>query len=228
MIYCINNGVINIYHYKLVANDENKAVMYACNQHEIDTIKEYWENQLHHTLTVEEIDNSEYSWMEGIPVEEPEEAESIMNRGESVYLDSKYSPSLLDSVKELVNIIFSTAKVDTETVLKISGLLSEYAPGNHTKGEIYKAYGQVWECIQNFDTNTYPDIYPLSDAWFTFNKPYHGRSAETARPWLKPEHGTTDMYLKDEYMIYTDDQVYKCLRDTVYSPEEYAADWEKQ
>ena len=38
--------------------------------------------------------------------------------------------------------------------------------------------------------------------------------------------GTTDMYHAGEYMIYTDNKIYKCLRDSVYSPEEYASDWE--
>lgn len=31
-----------------------------------------------------------------------------------------------------------------------------------------------------------------------------------------------------EYMVWTDGTIKKCLRDTVYSPEEYAADWEVQ
>lgn len=29
-----------------------------------------------------------------------------------------------------------------------------------------------------------------------------------------------------EYMVWTDGTIKKCLRDTVYSPDEYAADWE--
>lgn len=39
---------------------------------------------------------------------------------------------------------------------------------------------------------------------------------------------TTDMYLTGEFMIYTDGNIYKCLSDTVYSPEEYAAHWQIQ
>lgn len=53
-----------------------------------------------------------------------------------------------------------------------------------------------------------------------------GKSPETARPWTKPLAGTTDMYHAGEYMVWTDGTIKKCLRDTVYSPEEYAADWE--
>lgn len=51
-------------------------------------------------------------------------------------------------------------------------------------------------------------------------------TAETARLWVKPWAGTTDMYHTGEYMIYTDDKIYRCLTDTVYSPEEYAQAWE--
>ena len=42
---------------------------------------------------------------------------------------------------------------------------------------------------------------------------------------MKPT-STSDMYLVDECMIWTDGGVYRAKRDTVYSPEEYAGDWE--
>lgn len=45
-------------------------------------------------------------------------------------------------------------------------------------------------------------------------------------PWVKLWAGTTDMYHAGEYMVWTDGTIKKCLRDTVYSPDEYAADWE--
>lgn len=41
-----------------------------------------------------------------------------------------------------------------------------------------------------------------------------------------PMYGTTDMYLTGEYMVYTDGQMYKCLSNTSYSPEEYAQAWQ--
>ena len=57
-------------------------------------------------------------------------------------------------------------------------------------------------------------------------RPLHGKSVATARQWVKPQYGTTDMYHAGEYMVYTDGKVYRCLSDTPYSPEEYAAAWE--
>ena len=58
------------------------------------------------------------------------------------------------------------------------------------------------------------------------HRPLHGTSPETARPFVKPSHGTVDIYKVGEYMIWTDGTVKRCLRDTNFSPEEYAADWE--
>lgn len=42
---------------------------------------------------------------------------------------------------------------------------------------------------------------------------------------LEMVENITDMYHIGEYMVWTDGTIKKCLRDTVYSPEEYAADW---
>lgn len=38
----------------------------------------------------------------------------------------------------------------------------------------------------------------------------------------KPETGAHDMYKAGEYMIWTDGIIKKCLRDTNFSPTEYA------
>lgn len=117
--------------------------------------------------------------------------------------------------------------VDTDDKrLRVSGLYEAWAPGNHAVGEIYNAEGQTWECVQAYDNQVYPDIRPGEAAWHTFNRPLHGTTPETARPWCKPQHGTTDIYHVGEYMVWTDGGVYRCLRDTDFSPEEYPADWE--
>ena len=82
-------------------------------------------------------------------------------------------------------------------------------------------------CWTAHDNAIYPDINPDNpQTWANFWRPLHGKSPETARPWTKPWAGTTDMYHAGEYMVWTDGTIKKCLRDTVYSPDEYAADWE--
>lgn len=117
--------------------------------------------------------------------------------------------------------------VDTDDKrIRASGLYPDWVQGKHPKGEIYNAMGQTWECFSPYDNAVYPDIRPGEAAWYTFNRPLHGTSPETARPWVQPEHGTTDMYRAGEYMIYTDKELYRALRDTNFSPEEYPADWE--
>lgn len=116
---------------------------------------------------------------------------------------------------------------DDEERIKVSVLYPDWSEGKHEVGEIYNADEQTWECFQAYDNAIYPDINPKNSAWFTFNRPLHGKSLETARPFVKPM-GAHDMYHVGEYVIWTDGAVYKCVTDTVYTPEEYAMAWEKQ
>ena len=117
--------------------------------------------------------------------------------------------------------------VDTDDKrLRASGLYPEWTPGAHSVGEHYNATGQTLEVFTAYDNAVYPDIRPGEAAWYTFNRPLHGTSPETARPWVKPQHGTTDIYHAGECMIWTDGTIHRCLRDTNFSPEEYPADWE--
>ena len=109
--------------------------------------------------------------------------------------------------------------------LRASGLFADWAAGSYQVGDIRNAKDQTWECFQAHDNATYPDINPDNAAWYTFWRPLHSKSPETARPFT-PVQGAHDMYRAGEYMIYTDGLTYKCLSDTNFSPEEYAAAWE--
>lgn len=109
--------------------------------------------------------------------------------------------------------------------LRASGLFADWTEGTYSVGDIRNAKGQTWECFQAHDTATYPDINPDNAAWFTFWRPLHGKSPDTARPFV-PVQGAHDMYRAGEYMVYTDGLTYRCLSDTNYSPEEYGAAWE--
>lgn len=166
-------------------------------------------------------------------------------------LNREYIPSEQESLVAVGKMFLMTMSVtDAETKLSVSGLYDTWTAGKYEVGDIRNHGGQTWECIQAHDNAVYPDITPDNlQTWHTFWKPLHGKSAETARPWVKPQFGTTDMYhageymiytdgkkqfgttdmyLAGEYMIYTDGKRYKCLSDTVYSPEEYAQAWEVQ
>lgn len=120
----------------------------------------------------------------------------------------------------------ASATMTADEAIWFMDLCKEWAEGSHKTGEVYKANGQLWQCIQDYDNAVYPDIVPGGSAWGTFHKPYHGTSPETALDWVAPT-GAHDMYLAGEYMIWTDGTVYRCISGTAYSPEEYAGAWEK-
>lgn len=109
--------------------------------------------------------------------------------------------------------------------IRASGLYEEWLEGEYQVGDIRNNGGQTWECFQAHDNATYPDIKPDNPAWFTFWRPLHGTSPETARPFV-PVQGAHDMYRVGEYMIYTDGKTYQCKQDTNFSPEDYAQAWE--
>lgn len=83
--------------------------------------------------------------------------------------------------------------------------------------------GQVYGLLQPYNAAHYPDTTPANTPalW----RVLHTTDPAKAKPYIKPT-STSNMYLKGECMLYTDGVVYRSLRDTVYSPEEYAADWE--
>lgn len=55
---------------------------------------------------------------------------------------------------------------------------------------------------------------------------YHGTSEVTARPYIAPT-GAHDMYRIDEYMIWTDGQIYRCKMDTDRGPDVLPDRWEE-
>ena len=142
-------------------------------------------------------------------------------------LNRRYIPPVQDSLAAACKMFLKTVpEQDAESKLSVSGLYKTWAAGKYEVGDICNRAGQTWECIQAHDNAEYPDIVPENaQTWHTFWKPLHGKSAVSARPWVKPQYGTTDMYFTGECMVYTDGKVYKCLSDTVYSPEEAAGAW---
>lgn len=117
--------------------------------------------------------------------------------------------------------------VDTDDKrIRASGLYQEWKEGAHAEGDIYNAEGQTWECYQAYDNAEHPDIRPGESAWYTFNRPLHGTTPETARPFV-PVQGAHDMYHAGEYMIWTDGSIQRCKEDTNFSPEDYPQAWEE-
>lgn len=145
-------------------------------------------------------------------------------------LNEKYIPSETDSLSAFAKAYMKENPIQAVSMkLAVSGLYDTWVLGKYEVGDIRNHAGQTWECHQAHDNSIYPDINPDNpQTWANFWRPLHGDSIANARPWVKPWAGTTDMYLTGEFMVYTDGNIYKCLSDTTYSPEEYAAHWEIQ
>lgn len=139
--------------------------------------------------------------------------------------------------------LFSMVSPDLtdEEVLSIPSMYPRWEAGKHTKGEIFttsstdvedaetpEEWEQIWECYQDYDNAVYPDIAPGLSAWFTFNRPLHGKSKSTARPYVPSKAGAEGRYLKGEWIFYKG-WLHECVAEngTVYSPDEYAQDWRK-
>lgn len=117
---------------------------------------------------------------------------------------------------------------DDDKRIRASGLYDEWTAGNHAVGDIYNAEGQTWECYQAYNNAANPDIIPGNSAWFTFNRPLHGKTPETARPFVQPTH-SKDIYFYGECMIWTDGTTQRCIapNGTNFSPADYPGGWEE-
>lgn len=145
---------------------------------------------------------------------------------EQAALTARYIPSEAQSAAAVGRMVLAQmADLDDDSRIRVSGLYEPWMAGKYEAGDIRNAGGQTWECFQAHDCAVYPDIKPDSAAWFTFWRPLHGKSPETARPFV-PVQGAHDMYHAGEYAIY-EGALYKCVQDTAYSPADYAPAWEK-
>lgn len=155
-----------------------------------------------------------------------EKLEELKKEEESFLLARTYIPKGTKSSIELCRILLNTAELSEENKIKVSGLYLTWEPGKYEVGDIRNYSGQTWECFQAHDNLVYPDIKPDNAAWFTFWRPLHGKSPETARPFV-PVQGAHDMYHIGEY-AYFNGKLYKCIQDTAYSPKDYAQAWQEE
>lgn len=111
------------------------------------------------------------------------------------------------------------------TVNQITAIIPAWTSGKYVVGDVRLFKGIPCKCVQAHDSGQNPSWTPeVASLWMQ----YHGTSVETARPYLQPQ-GAHDAYQKNEYIIWTDGKVYRSKVDAnVYSPKDYAANWEKQ
>lgn len=112
---------------------------------------------------------------------------------------------------------------NSDALVKMLDYILDWTQGIYVIGDVRKYNEQPKTCCQAHDSTSNPDWTPdVTSLW----SPYHAKSEENALPWVQPT-GVQDMYLVNEYMIFTDEKVYKCISDTAYSPTEYAAAWQE-
>lgn len=156
-------------------------------------------------------------------VKQAKESITVLAGKENV--TSKEVTELRAGIEQLY--VASDTSVDTK--INMINFCPDWISGNHTVGEIYKTTSdgirQIWECIQSYDNEIYPNLIPTDPSWNTFHKPFHGTTPETALEYVAPT-GAHDIYKIGEYMLYTDNKIYKCIKDTNFSPEEQSDAWE--
>lgn len=101
--------------------------------------------------------------------------------------------------------------------------LRPWTPAGYAVGDVRLYEGIPYKCVQPHDSTGNPAWTPSATPALWMQ--YHGTSVDTARPWIAPT-GSHDIYKSGEYMIWTDDLIYKCITNTNFSPTEYAQAWE--
>ena len=169
-----------------------------------------------------------YRYENGVLTLDEEKWSAVQQAAEEAALKERYIPSAQNSMEAVARMALAAlAPEDDDARLRASGLYADWSSGAYAVGDIRNAGGQTWECFQAHDNAVYPDIRPGNAAWYTFWRPLHGKSAETARPFVTVQ-GAHDMYRTGEYMVWTDGRIYRCVSDTNFSPDEYAQAWEKK
>lgn len=135
----------------------------------------------------------------------------------------------LDAIASLVYVsrqfLNGNAITEDDQKLRASGLYEDWTPGTAYKaGDMRNAGGQTWECFQAHDGAIYPDISPEGTAWRTFWRPLHGKTPETARPFVEVQ-GAHDTYKAGEFMVWTDGTARECIRETNFGPDDDPAAW---
>ena len=117
---------------------------------------------------------------------------------------------------------------DDDDRIRVAALYPAWTAGEHVVGDIYTTEepSQVWECFAAYDNGIYPDITPGSAAWATFNRPLHGKSRESAMPYVAPTNAL-DIYHAGEWMV-LDGVYWRCKRDSSFGPGEDPTGWEAE
>ena len=84
--------------------------------------------------------------------------------------------------------------------------------------------GQVYGLVIPHNAANHPDTAPGTPGGQTLWRIKHTTNPAKAKPWVQPD--SVNNYKKGECMIWADGTVKRATRDTTFSPDEYAPDWE--
>ena len=136
--------------------------------------------------------------------------------------------NVIEQARKLRELIkeYTKDSEDKTLVIAVSNYFKPWTNGVFEVGDIRTSptTGYPYECILAHDSTVNTDwTIDVRTLW----KPYHSRKKEFALPWERST-GSHDMFKVGEYMIFTNEKVYLCKIDTVYSPTEYPQAWEMQ
>jgi hypothetical protein len=117
------------------------------------------------------------------------------------------------------------AVADNPTALNgLAPIIQVWRPSKYEAGDVRTDGGIPYTCIPpGHDSTGNPGWRPSASK--TLWMQTHGTDVASARPWIAPT-GAHNMYKAGECMIWTDDLVWRCVSDTVYSPVDYPQAWE--
>lgn len=158
----------------------------------------------------------------------PEEiAERETQYKESQHQDRIRPRTEAEGMGEIIRMLLAEKLADSEDktlAIACMAFFEPWKPGVYAVGDVRTdpATGYPKECILAHDSTVNTD-WTINTA--TLWKPYHSRKKEYALPWETPT-GAHDIYKTGEYMIWTDQSIYRCTADTNFSPVDYPAAWE--
>lgn len=111
-------------------------------------------------------------------------------------------------------------------VIDFIPLLKTWKEGPHNANDVCVYQNVAYRCITSHDSTGNPMWNPADakSLWAS----YHGTDKNHALPYSPPT-GAHDAYMRGEWMLFTDGQIYLCLQDNVvHAPDVLPSVWESE
>ena len=144
-------------------------------------------------------------------------------------LDTKTMRAIGNLIARQARIIVTQLQTSANEVIDYVPLLEPWesgtseSPMDYAVGDVRIYNNQPWKCVQAHTHRGEQGWYPGKVSMWA---PYHATDVAHALPWTQPT-GAHDMYQIEQFMIWTDGEIYECIQATNFSPEEYPQAWKK-